>query len=74
VEFIFVCPDHGKWFETARFSIVENRGVVTDASGNRTLDAKVALDDPCPYCGKKHVYHCNELSCPFAGQGDVRKD
>lgn len=64
----FVCPDHGGVFESANYRIVENKGVMTDASGNRMLDAKVAVGDPCPYCGNFHVYHANELSCPFSGQ------
>lgn len=67
MEFIFVCPNRNKTFETAEFSIVENRGVVIDAAGNKVLDARVALDDPCPFCGEKHVYAAGELSCPFAG-------
>ena len=49
------------------FTIIQNRGVITDKAGKKTLDAKVALDKPCPFCGKKHVYHAGELSCPFNG-------
>ena len=67
VKFIFVCPLQNKVFESSDFAIVENRGVITDKAGNKTLDAKVALDKPCPFCGKKHVYHALELSCPFNG-------
>ena len=29
------------------------------------LDAKVAVNEFCPFCGKKHVYPVGELSCPF---------
>ncbi|MBI9085578.1 MAG: hypothetical protein JEZ11_18415 [Desulfobacterales bacterium] len=67
MEFLFVCPNRNRTFETAAFTIVENRGVVIDAAGNKTLDAKVVLDEPCPFCGEAHVYHAGELSCPFAG-------
>jgi hypothetical protein len=67
MKLIFVCPKENKVFESADYSIVENRGVVADAAGNRTLDAKVALNEACPHCGHKHVYHAGELSCPFAG-------
>ena len=35
--------------------------------GNMDMDAKVALDEPCPFCGQKHVYHASELPCPFTG-------
>ena len=63
----FVCPTHNKVFESADFTIIENRGVITDEAGNKTLDAKVTPDHPCPYCGEKHVYHASELSCPFGG-------
>jgi hypothetical protein len=67
VKFIFVCPNKNEVFESSDFKIVDNRGVITDDAGNRTLDAKVALDEPCPFCGQKHVYHAGELTCPFAG-------
>jgi hypothetical protein len=41
--------------------------VITDEAGNKTLDAKVAPDHPCPFCGGRHVYHASELLCPFGG-------
>lgn len=63
--FMFVCPHKNEVFESSAFKILDNRGVVTDAAGNKTLDAKVALEGPCPFCGEKHVYHASELSCPF---------
>ncbi|MDD3618955.1 MAG: hypothetical protein RBR09_02265 [Desulfobulbaceae bacterium] len=65
VNFLFVCPDAGKVFESRAFSILENRGVVVDEGGSKILDAKVALDEPCPFCGRKHVYHASELLCPY---------
>jgi hypothetical protein len=65
MKFIFVCPTQNKVFESTKFSVLENRGVITDVKGNKTLDAKVALNQPCPFCGQKHVYHASELSCPF---------
>jgi len=68
MEFMFVCPIHNRVFESAAFTIFDNRGVVVDETGNRTLDAKVALSTPCPFCGEKHVYHAGELSCPFNGR------
>ena len=67
MEFLFVCPNRNKTFETAAFTIAENRGVVIDATGNKVLDAKVVLNGPCPFCGEKHVYPAGELSCPFNG-------
>ena len=67
MKLIFVCPNQGKVFESADYDIIENKGVITDEAGNRALDAKVALNEPCPYCSHKHVYHAGELSCPFAG-------
>jgi hypothetical protein len=27
----------------------------------------VALHQPCPFCGQKHVFQASELSCPFNG-------
>jgi Zn finger protein HypA/HybF involved in hydrogenase expression len=65
LKFIFICPTQNRMFESADFSVLENRGVIVDAAGNKTLDAKVALNKPCPFCGAKHVYHAGELSCPF---------
>ena len=64
---IFVYPTQNKVFESADFRILENKGILTDDAGNKTLDAKVALNEPCPFCGQKHVYHAGELSCPFSG-------
>jgi len=69
MEFIFVCPTCNKVFECSDFRILENRGVITDEDGNKSLDAKVALNQPCPFCGRKHVYHVSELTCPFAKTG-----
>ncbi|MCF8067537.1 MAG: hypothetical protein K9L30_03015 [Desulfobacterales bacterium] len=66
VKFIFVCPSKNEIFESSDFKIIDNRGIVTDKAGNKTLDAKVALGKRCPFCGQKHVYHASELPCPFA--------
>jgi uncharacterized Zn finger protein (UPF0148 family) len=67
MKFIFICPIDNKTFESENFCIMENRGVVTDETGNKMLDANVALNEPCPFCGKTHVYHAGELPCPFKG-------
>jgi len=71
VKLIFVCPNSNKVFESANYTIIENKGVMADASGSRVLDAKVALDECCPHCGHKHIYHAGELSCPFSGSKGV---
>jgi hypothetical protein len=65
MKFIFVCPKRNMTFESADFNVTENKGVIGDSSGNKTLDAKVELDEPCPFCGEKHVYLACELPCPF---------
>jgi predicted RNA-binding Zn-ribbon protein involved in translation (DUF1610 family) len=65
VKFSFVCPNKDEVFESSDFQILDNRGVTTDDAGNKILDAKVALNEPCPVCGQKHVYDASELSCPF---------
>ena len=67
VKFIFICPNQNEMFESSDFNILDNRGVITDEDGNKSLDAKVALNEPCPFCGRKHVFHASELSCPFSG-------
>ena len=68
-KFIFICPIQNKVFESPDFEIQDNKGVVVDEAGNRSLDAKVALNQPCPYCGQKHMYHASELVCPFGSPG-----
>ncbi len=67
MKFSFVCPNQNHVFESSDFSILENRGVVTDEADNRSLDARVELNEPCPFCGQRHVYHASELTCPFGG-------
>ena len=52
-------------FESSDFNVIENKGVIADSFGNKTLDAKVELNAPCPLCGEKHVYLASELACPF---------
>ncbi len=67
MDFIFSCPATGRIFETAAFRIVENKGVVTESDGKKRLDARLALDEPCPYCGQLHVFGADEMICPFEG-------
>jgi len=67
MELIFVCPETDEIFKSANFCIADNQGIQTDENGHKFLDAKVKLHDRCPFCGKHHEYHVNELSCPFAG-------
>jgi hypothetical protein len=65
MKFIFKCPETGQIFETADFTITENQGVVIDPDGSRRLEARVALDGPCPLCGQRHTYRADEMICPF---------
>ena len=65
VAFVFTCPRDNRVFESSAFCIVENQGVVENGNGKRFLDAKVMLEDACPYCGERHVYKADELPCPF---------
>jgi hypothetical protein len=67
MDFIFVCCNTQKVFRTTNFELINNNGVKTDSAGNKYLDAEVILTDTCPFCGIKHIYHVNELSCPFNG-------
>ena len=60
----FTCPETGQPFSSSHYGIAENKGVVLDGQGNRTLDAKVVLYAPCPYCGAEHTYRAAELPCP----------
>jgi len=65
VKLVFVCPQHNAAFETDDYRVLDNKGVVLDGDGNKILDAKVALNAPCPFCGAQHVYPASELSCPL---------
>jgi hypothetical protein len=65
VKLVFVCPQTNAVFETEAYRVLDNKGVVRDAAGNKILDAKVVLNAPCPFCGEQHVYPASELSCPF---------
>ncbi|MGC9312853.1 MAG: hypothetical protein ACP5IA_09165 [Sediminispirochaetaceae bacterium] len=62
---VFVCTENGAAFHSADFRLVENRGIKVSKDGSRILDAKVLLEDPCPFCGRRHVYHVSEIPCPF---------
>ena len=64
MKFIFVCPNKNEVFESSDFQILENRGVTTDDAGNKTLDAKVALNEPCPFCGTKACVPCQRVVVP----------
>lgn len=68
MNFIFVCPREGKTFETDAFSLMDNRGIFTTSNGCRVLKATVVLDKPCPFCGERHQYRAEDLSCPFTRQ------
>ena len=62
----FNCPETGKPFETADYSISDNRGIVTKANGDKILDATVMINSPCPHCGNLHKYRADKLACPFS--------
>jgi len=66
MKFVFICPEKNKTFESMDFKVIENRGIITDKTGSRQLDAKVELASSCPHCGKRHIFHVNELTCPFS--------
>ncbi len=65
MELTFTCPEMGGYFNCSGFRISDNRGIVTDEDGNRTMDAEVELEEPCPLCGGIHKYHISEIACPF---------
>lgn len=74
MNFTFICPRTNDPFSTERFEIIDNHGVRTDKAGNKTLDARVKLSDPCPFCGDRHVYHASELACPFNGTDNINEN
>ena len=65
MKFQFSCPEKGLSFTCSDFSIVEDKGVDIRPDGSREWDAKVLLEEPCPHCGKQHLYSVNEIACPF---------
>jgi len=67
MELVFVCPQTRRVFHSRAYTVIDNQGVKTAADGTRTLDARVRLDHPCPFCGERHVYPAHELSCPLRG-------
>ena len=68
MEFIFVCPLKRESFSSGNFEVADNRGIAVDEYGNRYLDARIRLTEPCPECGEHHEYHANELACPFSSK------
>jgi hypothetical protein len=72
--FTFTCPKTNGHFSAEKFEIIDNQGVRTDKAGNKTLDAKVKLSDPCPLCGDRHVFHASELACPFNGKENPKEN
>jgi len=71
MKLVFVCPTHKKVFRSADFTILDNKGIITGPAGEKTLDAKVVLNSPCPFCSEKHTYRATELSCPFDRSEDL---
>ena len=65
MELVFVCSLRNQVFKSSNFHLIKNKGVITDEHGNKTLDAKIILNEPCPLCGEIHTYHVSELTCPF---------
>ena len=63
MKLVFVCPDQNKVFESDHYQVMENKGVVCDAAGNRSLGCQGGFGHPLPLLsGKKHLYHASELS------------
>jgi len=73
MKMIFACPEKNDIFQTQYFSIIHNKGIQIDDKGNKSLDARVKLDTPCPLCGQYHEYHANEIMCPFSGSHEKLK-
>jgi hypothetical protein len=65
MDFIFVCPKFQRTFESDAFKLTQNHGIKIDSAGQKYLDAKIILLDPCPFCGKKHSFAAKDLVCPF---------
>jgi hypothetical protein len=75
MKLVFQCPDTRQVFTSGQFEIVEYKGVRIGPGGEKVLDARVALAEPCPYCGKRHQFDTCELSCPvdWNDRGKIEK-
>jgi len=69
MNFIFTCPVTHKTFETDAFRVIEDNGVRMNPSGQKVWQARIELSDPCPICGDIHIYHPQDLPCPFTTPG-----
>jgi len=65
MKLIFVCPEHNKIFESDCFRFIDDQGIFSNGSGNKTWAAKIQFLFSCPFCGSKHIFDVNELTCPF---------
>jgi hypothetical protein len=68
MKLIFVCPLKRASFFSGHFEVTKNRGIAVDEDGNRYLNARICLAEPCPHCGGHHEYHADELACPFSSK------
>jgi len=46
---MFVCPEKNDIFQTSVFHIIENKGIQIDENGNKSLDARIKLDNLLNY-------------------------
>lgn len=65
MELVFQCPHTGSNYSSDDFSLVDNRGVVVKDSGEKILQAIVAVHTPCPHCREFHSYRAEDLACPL---------
>ncbi len=68
MQLVFVCPQTGQSFNSKNYAILDNQGVAFDENGRKTLNARVQMTEPCPFCGRIHVYQADELACPLNGK------
>jgi hypothetical protein len=65
MELIFICPRTGGTFFSEDYSLVENRGVISGAGGEKILMATVSVNTPCPHCQELHSFRAEDLACPL---------
>ncbi len=74
MELVFPCPLTGGHFRSADYEIVAFGGVVVNAAGEKTLEARLRPRNPCPICGARHEYAAADLPCPWGTEDPGRRN
>lgn len=65
MELFFTCPVSDKEYTTDKYTLLAGHKIVTAGHDQKKLKGRVAVDSPCPHCGKMHTYSIDEILCPL---------